>query len=305
MKKKIFLVLTAMLVLGANALIIPNIFAEKAPQNIEISDEKGNKLIYNPLFDVDNISYSRNFYKSEIERRGKLNYEYSYNKAMPSKTMDERAKEDGLYFDREKNMVVLPERELTDEEILALCDFYANINTLFEKNRPHPTEDMITKEDAEKIAEEEVKAFYSAELKNFNMDCAYNGDIGREEGSCAYTVCFSPINEPYLAEEKKPYYVYFVDIDAYTGKTLSVDSYYSRKKSEWKKAANLSEKEKKEFAEKSKAAMKGIADIGSLDKLYISKFGNSVVTCFDNGAYKYNVELSYPNMDKVGWEKVS
>ncbi len=304
MKRKIIAATVLMLVLGANALIIPNIFAEKAPQNINVNLEKGNKLIYDPLFDVDNISYSRSFYKSEIERREKINYEYSYNKAMPSKTMDERVKEDGLYFDREKNMVVLPERELTDDEILALCDFAANINTLFEKNRPHPTEDMITNEDAEKIAEEEVKAFYNAELKNFNMDCAYIGDIGREEGSCAYSVCFSPINEPYLAEEKKPYYVYIVDIDACTGETLSVDSYYSRQKSEWKKVDTLSEKEKEQFIEKSRLAMKGIAQLGIFKEQHIYEHGqNVVITSFYNGAEIYEVALSYPDMYNVGWER--
>lgn len=303
MKNKIFITAVVVLVLGANALIIPNIFAEKVPQNMEINKEKGNKLIYDPLFDVNNISYSRNFYKSEVDRREKNNYEYKYNKAMPSKTMDERTKDDGLYFDREKNMVVLPESEQTDDEILTLCDFAKNINTLFEKNRPHPTEDMVTHKEAEKRAEAEVKSFYGADLKEFNMDCTYNGDIGREKGSCAYTVCFSPINEPYLAEEKALYYVYIVDIDAYTGEALSVDSYYSHR-SEWKKVKELSENEKKQFIESSKAVMKGIVQLGNFSEQYISQMGErTVITSFYNGVDKYEVELSYPHMDKVGWKK--
>ncbi len=306
MKKKILIAGIVVMLLGANAFIIPNIFAQKTPENLEVDEDNGNKLIFDPLFDVDNISYSRSFYKSEIERKAKINYEHQYNNARPSKTMDERTKDYPLYFDREKNMVVLPNREMTDDELLTMCDFDYNINTLYEKNRPHPTEDMIKADEAEKRARNEVTLFYGADLDKFNIECSYNGDIGGEKGRYHYTVCFSPINEPYLAEEGTPYHVYFVDIDANTGETLDTDSYYSHRRSRWKATDSLSAKEKNEFIQKSRSAMKNIADLGKFSGQYISKQGNdTVVTSFDNGNEKYEVELSYPDMDNVGWEKIN
>lgn len=229
MKKKILAAGIIALILGANALIVPNIFADKTPENREVNVEKGNKLIYDPLFDVDNISYSRNYYEGEMDRIPKMNYEYYYNDVKPTKTLDERTEEDGLYFDKEKNTVVLPDRELTDDELLAISEFHEDVNTLFEKNRPHPTEDMITSEEAEERAKAEVKKTYGADIKKFNVESAYDDN---EETGKVYSILFTPINEPYLDEEKIPYYVYIVDIDPYTGKTLSVDYWYSGRKSD-------------------------------------------------------------------------
>ncbi len=273
--------------------------SEKAEENIS-----NYNLIYNTLFDAGNIKYSRDYTEDELSSRDKLSYEYQWNDIKPSKSMSERDADDGMYFDVESNTVVFPERELIDDEILALVEFQSDINSLYDENHSKPVYGMISEQEAVEIAKNEVLYFYGAVSSDYNISCGY--DEGSEDGYGSdknmFSVMFEPVNTPYIEEQGTDYYVYFVDIEAETGDVITVDSYYSGMKEETEEAESLRDSEKAEFEKRSREIM-NIPDLGEVKEQYISQQtrGRSVCTVFELDGKDLNVELTYPNMDKVGW----
>ena len=79
--------------------------------------------------DTEHDSYSRDLTESEEERIEKLYLEYETKGRFPEHTLEvcdtkKDKAENELYFVVENSTFYLPERELTDEELLELVDFY-------------------------------------------------------------------------------------------------------------------------------------------------------------------------------------
>lgn len=262
-------------------------------------------LIYDSEFDPENIKYSRDYNDEEIQNYQKMNYEYYWNDKRPLKSLQDRKKSDGLYFDVDENMVVYPKRMLNDDELLAIVEFNADINSLYRENWATPNESSIREERAKDIAEEEIIKFFGDNILNYNISCGYNEEEVGDNVNGVYLVMFEPINMPYLDEAKADYYVYFVDIDAGSGEVISVDSYYSHRNSETKEVSALSESDKNNYELKSREAMKNVVSLEKVNDQYISKvYKRTVFTVFESKDGNYKVELSYPDMKKVGWEKI-
>ena len=261
-------------------------------------------LIHNPLFDAENIKYSRDYIGDELNRRDKLSYEYQWNNMRPSKSMSERTADEGMYFDISNNMVVYPERELTDDEILALVEFQFDINSLYEQNRAKPVSGMISEQEAVETAKNEILYFYGAVSSDYNISCGYNeaGEDGYGSDKNVFSVMFEPVDMPYLEEQNTDYHVYFVDIEAETGNVITVDSYYSGMGDETEEVKSLSDTERADFEKKSREVMRNIPNLGNVKEQYINPSGErSVCTVFELDGKELKVELTYPNMEKVGW----
>lgn len=261
-------------------------------------------LIHDPLFDAENIKYSRDYIGDELNRIDKLIYEYQWNNMKPSKSMNERTADEGMYFDIKNNMVVYPERELTDDEILALVEFQADINSLYEQNRGKPVNGMISEQEAVETAKNEILYFYGVVSSDYNISCGYNeaGEDGYGPDKNMFSVMFEPVDMPYLAEQSTDYHVYFVDIEAETGDVITVDSYYSGMKADTEEVNSLTADEKSAFEKKSREVMRNIPNLGNVKEQYINPSGGrSVCTVFELDGKELKVELTYPNMEKVGW----
>ena len=81
-----------------------------------------------------------------------------------------------------------------------------------------------------------------------------------------------------------------------------MDSYYSGIKDKTEEVKSLNSIESAEFEKKSREAMRNTVQLWKVKEQYISPLGKrSVCTVFELEGTDIKVELTYPNMDKVGW----
>jgi hypothetical protein len=309
MKKKIIGVVALSAFVVLSTVAVTRLFEEKKSVELTAGETENKLPENNALLEAENVAYSRELSEAEVSRRVKLSYEYEYNGKRPQKPLSERTKVDELYFDGESNTVVLPERELTDEELLALTDYYACVNSLYEKNKAQPKNTAVTEEEAVELAKAELGTFFNEAFTsdNYNADCAYNESEQQNEsyerGRNRFSVTLSPVNMPYLDEAGIEYRVYFADIDSENGQILSVSVYDNKLKEKTKATDGITEEEKESFKKASAVAMSEVTELDTDTEPFVSDIGKvSVYSEVAGKSAVYRVELSYPDMSRLGWE---
>lgn len=97
-----------------------------------------------------------------------------------------------ICFEPDTSTFYLPERELTDEDMLELIDFYNIRDNVLSGQKPEETYDMtgvdeITEEEAESIAKDLLQKLYDADTDNMKVEVDYQqGTDGEESFSTDY-----------------------------------------------------------------------------------------------------------------------
>lgn len=133
-------------------------------------------------------SYSREFSEKEEERLGQLLSEYQTRGRFPENDLkvvesQEMITADTLAFEAEDSMFILPERALTDEELLQIIDFYYKRDYSLQI-KEEATEDVAAAVDvsAEAVAKaqalEIIRILYDVDTTDFKM--TRNDDVDTE-----------------------------------------------------------------------------------------------------------------------------
>lgn len=138
--------------------------------------------------DVD--SYSRELTQMESKRMQRLKCSYEQEGRFPEKELiqvntKQQVKEDAVVFVIEESKFYLPDREMTDEELLEIIDFYCkrDFSILQKMSLDDQTkttgeecvhEGGITKKEASRIAQKMAVEIYSVELKQYKTTVVYD-----------------------------------------------------------------------------------------------------------------------------------
>lgn len=253
--------------------------------------------------DLAKIPSSRELTKSESKRLDKLNQKYLYEGVRPEEALSYENR-DGFYFDESLIMICFPENEMTDEQILRFIDFIAKLNYIYKQNanvRNVDYDQNITKDQAERIAEEFTEGFYNIKLSEMNC----YSELLPAKNTYKWSVVYEPKYVYTLDEQEKPYWLYFIDLDADSGNILYVDSYYSYREKESKTVNKLTLEEKEQFINAARDVLTriNIKDGLKEEVIYIPNVdGQSICTFFKSTNDEfYGIELSYPDKKLISY----
>jgi hypothetical protein len=273
------------------------------------------------ISDISEIKESREYFDDEKERIQPLKEKYNSGLIKPTKKMEERTEQDGLYFDSTNNIIFYPEKVMTDDELVTIIDFDATINNFIScNNDTNSVETELTSENAVSVAKNYISSFYGYDLSNFvcvgSAGGTIDGDENAEKSFCTNT--FKTVNgdsvtvidesgdEPFwtvVFQRVDDDVMIFVDVRANDGSLLSIDTYDNEFFSKCTDASDISEKELSLFKEEAKKTVGELCKTKEIvsTKQYIPNPGrNSVYTlCELNTGEYYEVELSYPECKKI------
>lgn len=142
-------------------------------------------------------SYSRPLTDVEKSRLDELTEEYESNGVYPEESILEikdssQIDLSRICFEPDTSTFYLPERELTDEEMLELIDFYNIRDNVLSEQKTEAVYDMtgvdeITEEEAKSIAKGLLQKLYGADTDNMKIEVDYQqGTDGEESFSTDY-----------------------------------------------------------------------------------------------------------------------
>lgn len=142
-------------------------------------------------------SYSRPLTDVEKSRLDELTEEYESNGVYPEESILEikdssQIDLSRICFEPDTSTFYLPERELTDEDILELIDFYNIRDNVLSGQKTEAVYDMtgvdeITEEEAKSIAKDLLQKLYGADTDNMKVEVDYQqGTDGEESFSTDY-----------------------------------------------------------------------------------------------------------------------
>ncbi len=336
MKKYVFSVVAVVAVL--NAVCVPYFLKKYKGSGFctnQITQVSGAELIKNDesmlykepfgkdkiISDISEIKESREYFDDEKERIQPLKEKYNSGLIKPTKKMEERTEQDGLYFDSINNIIFYPEKVMTDDELVTIIDFDATINNFIScNNNVSSVETEVTSENAVSIAKNYISSFYGYDLSNFvcvgSAGSTIDGDENDEKSFCtntfktvagdSVTVIDESGDEPFwtvVFQRVDDDVMIFADIRANDGGLLSIDTYDNELLSKCTDASGISEKELSLFKEEAEKTVKDLSKGKEIvsTKQYIPTPGrNSVYTlCELNTGEYYEVELSYPEGKKI------
>ncbi len=142
-------------------------------------------------------SYSRPLTDAEKSRLDELTEEYESKGVYPEESILEikdssQIDSSRICFEPDTSTFYLPERELTDEEMLELIDFYNIRDNVLSGQKTEAAYDMtgvdeIAEEEAKSIAKDLLQKLYGADTDNMKVDVDYQqGTDGEESFSTDY-----------------------------------------------------------------------------------------------------------------------
>lgn len=142
-------------------------------------------------------SYSRPLTDVEKSRLDELTEEYESNGVYPEESIlkikdSSQIDLSRICFEPDTSTFYLPERELTDEDILELIDFYNIRDNVLSGQKTEVVYDMtgvdeITEEEAKSIAKDLLQKLYDADTDNMKVEVDYQqGTDGEESFSTDY-----------------------------------------------------------------------------------------------------------------------
>ena len=170
------------MMMTVTALATKNLFLERMQS---ISNQKKQEYVTElQRAEVHADSFSRKFTKSENERIENLRKQYEQSGMFPKGEIkkvegDVEIEKNTLAFIIDESKFVLPERELTDEEILEILDFQYQRDYSLLAEREKETQEMITnitEEEAVEMAKCYIGEIYEISLDDFKMENEIDGE---------------------------------------------------------------------------------------------------------------------------------
>lgn len=157
---------------------------------------------------------------SEINRRRVLEDQYVYDGLRPKQQLPLEPAQAAVYLDLETNTYTYPERNMTDEELLQLIDWYYRLNYLASKRNVSapPMPQDIDKAEAELLAAESVRKLFDADVSKLDTKVML-AEPGLDK-RLTWTVHSAPYKSLTLLGQGKEFWEYHVIIDAVTGDVL-------------------------------------------------------------------------------------
>lgn len=148
-------------------------------------NEKKEMADYTRKSEQDIDTYSRELTEDEKERREALLYEYQHQGKFPENGLEivdtkEMVKEGALVFITEESMFVLPERTLTDEELLQIIDFYYKRDySLMASKEDMPSAAMTVNDEVKKNVIEQIKTMINTiyQVETDNLETSVEADV--------------------------------------------------------------------------------------------------------------------------------
>lgn len=130
------------------------------------------------------FSFSRELTEDENHRMEELTEQYISGNRYPEKSVkifeDTQKTDASIYYDKEKSLIMLPDTELNDEEILQLLDFYAKSDFSLRKNAgkiEEKTKPVIQRSD-EKMISDYAGAFFDETVEDSQLELERELDNG-------------------------------------------------------------------------------------------------------------------------------
>ena len=170
------------MMMTVTALATKNLFLERMQS---ISNQKKQEYVTElQRAEVHADSFSRKFTKSENERIENLRKQYEQSGMFPKGEIkkvegDVEIEKNTLALIIDESKFVLPERELTDEEILEILDFQYQRDYSLLAEREKETQEMITnitEEEAVEMAKCYIGEIYEISLDDFKMENEIDGE---------------------------------------------------------------------------------------------------------------------------------
>lgn len=212
--------------LSVSAVAAVNRYHERMQQLSEQEINKLNDEVQNSDANAD--SFSREITSEERKRMEQLTNQYENMGVFPQSELQqitgtEQIQTDKICFFRETSTFYLPERKMTDEELLQIIDFWHKRDySITEKNseiinsqaKATTANSGLTKQEAEQKAVETVKTLLKTDISEYEKTSAFNS-ITNAEGKIIsqYMVTLSKTD----ATTK-----YYVLIDGFTGEMIEV-----------------------------------------------------------------------------------
>ncbi len=190
--------------------------------------------------DID--GFSRGFTESEDARMKELAREYNQGR-FPSETMaevenDMAALSDTICYSVETSTYFLPERELTDEELLQYLDYQQKLNYALQENAKKEQEVQeaqaieplsageFSLEEAEAVGEELMGAVFKEDTEGFEKN-SYLFYTGKEEPEEVFALDTIKYKSQYMVNYTVIHDYYYFYIDAATGNVAQASHNYS------------------------------------------------------------------------------
>lgn len=166
--------------------------------------------------------FSRDYTKEEKQRFAKLSMDYMQGTFPESSLREEPTADesitDELYFAQDMSVYYLPQREMTDEELLQIIDFQTKRDYALERQNPSSTEKPatvegeITQDQAVEHAKAYLSDIFGVLADGRELNC-YRTEEGYYSDQPVYVVTFSVRSVEY----------FYFTIDAGTGNLINVD----------------------------------------------------------------------------------
>lgn len=207
-------------------------------------NEKKEMVAYTRKSVKDIDTYSRELTVDEKERMETLLYDYRLQGKFPENSMEivdnkEMITEGILAFITEDSMFVLPERTLTDEELLQIIDFYYKRDySLMTDKEDRPSETLIVDDSVEETVIEQIKNVIGTlyQVETDNLEAAVEADINgvyrieiSDSGRAVFRALYDSeriveleyvSNNDAISEKIKPDNKYFTEIGEGLAKTI-------------------------------------------------------------------------------------
>lgn len=196
-KYKIAAILAFLLLAGISVSAVAAVtrYYERMEQLAEQEKNKLNEEVQNSDANAD--SYSREFTSGERERIGELTEQYENMGVFPQSALlqitdTSQIAKDKVCFISETSTFYFPEREMTNEELLEIIDFWHKRDfSVTEKNQGIAAEAQkketnsnsdLTKQEAEQLAAELVSKILMTNMSGYDKSAAFNSITDSEGG---------------------------------------------------------------------------------------------------------------------------
>jgi len=165
----------------------------------------------------------------EINRRRILKDQYDYDGLRPQSKLPLAKGNSDFCFDLKTQTYYLPDRALTDEELLQFIDWTARIDYAFnlrnEDILPQPGAKDITKEEAIAKAKDSFKTIFDVDVSGMDVVANFNESYPTNKGE--WYIMFAPHKMETLIANKEAFWYNDCVIDSLTGDLMQISRWCS------------------------------------------------------------------------------
>ncbi|MBT2293680.1 hypothetical protein J7E73_32230 [Paenibacillus albidus] len=240
---------------------------------------------------------------AEVKRRQVLEDQYVYEGVRPKQPLPLEPGKAELYLDMEQNTYTYPERQMTDEELLQLIDWYQRINYVMSKRhvKAVPGPEELSQKEAVALAASSVGKLFDVDVAKLETNVGYD-EAGLNKRR-TWTIQFSPYKSLTLMGQGKEFWQYNVIIDGPTGIVVDTTaSNFSLKRTPISaSAASLIQKDASWIHEATQIVIEKQGETRKITKAFLTdtatnnKRGMVAVKLLLEDGSSYTAEMRYPD----------